>query len=289
MDRAFWDEVGRRIAEATGAPFRGRPAGGVGGGCINRAEKLMDVDGRRALFVKRNRADLLPMFEAEADGLAALAETGAIRAPRPVCWGEAAGEAFLALEWLDLGGRGDWSRMGQELAALHRATGGARFGWGRDNFIGATPQVNGWRDDWAGFFAESRLAYQFELASRRGARFQGVDRLLASAPEIIGEGVSPSLLHGDLWSGNAGFADGAPAIFDPAVYMGDREADLAMTELFGGFPRAFYEGYDRAWPRRPGYAKRRELYNLYHVLNHFNLFGGGYAGQAARMVAGLLA
>ncbi len=284
MSGEFWDQISSRISEASGRSFCGEPAGAPTGGCVNAAIKLRDRRTGEAYFVKRNRADLSAMFEAEADGLAALAATAAIRAPKPVCWGQAAGQAFLAIEWLDLDGRGDWRRMGEALAAMHRSTEIRSFGWGRDNYIGATPQPNGWQDDWAAFFAERRLGFQIRLAERNGERFQRVDRLIARLPEIIGDDVEPSLLHGDLWSGNAAFSDGRPAVFDPAVYVGDREADLAMTELFGGFPPAFYAAYRQAAPLRPGYRRRRELYNLYHVLNHYNLFGGHYGRQAADII-----
>jgi len=170
------------------------------------------------------------------------------------------------------------------LAALHRRQ-AARFGWARDNTIGATPQANGWCESWTMFWRERRLAPQLALAARNGYRIDvpPVWRLLE------GHEPAPSLLHGDLWSGNAGFLpDGAPVLFDPAVYYGDREADLAMTELFGGFPGEFYCAYNAAWPLASGYQQRKPLYNLYHLLNHLNLFGGGYLTQvraALRLLA----
>lgn len=175
----------------------------------------------------------------------------------------------LVLERLALGARADWPAMARMLAALHRNT-SPRFGWATDNWIGLAPQRNGWSDDWASFFFEERLAPQ---AHRAQLRLPDLRKLL--------EGHRPqaSLLHGDLWSGNAGFTPDGPVIFDPAVYYGDREADLAMTELFGGFPAEFYASYRRELPLDPGYEKRKHLYNLYHLLNHLNLFGAGYLGQ----------
>ena len=158
--------------------------------------------------------------------------------------------------------------MGRMLAKLHRVT-GPRFGWHRDNWIGLSPQQNGWCDDWAEFFWERRIRPQ---AERAGLQVSRGGLLENHKPQ-------PSLLHGDLWSGNAGFTAEGPVIFDPAVYYGDREADLAMTELFGGFPREFYDAYRKEWPVDDGYEKRKPLYNLYHLLNHLNLFGGGYLGQ----------
>jgi fructosamine-3-kinase len=154
---------------------------------------------------------------------------------------------------------------------------GPRFGWPRDNYIGATPQANAWCDDWAEFWRERRLRPQLEQARSKGFDLGKIaleDLLIKHQPE-------PALLHGDLWSGNAGFTAEGPVVFDPAVYYGDREADLAMTELFGGFPREFYDAYNEAWPLEAGYAQRKHLYNLYHLLNHLNLFGGGYLGQVS--------
>ncbi len=262
----------------------------VGGSALNGAWR---VETRAARwFVKVNRADRLPMFDAEAAGLAELAAAGAIRVPRPVACGSGGGQAFLVLEWLDLGGRRDPAALGRALAALHRRT-APRFGWSRDNTIGTTPQDNAWHDDWAAFFVERRLRPQFELAAAGGAGGRWRDdaaRLLAAVPRLLaGHRPMPSLLHGDLWGGNAGaLASGEPVLYDPAVYYGDREADVAMTELFGGFGDAFHAAYADAWPLPPGYPRRRTLYNLYHVVNHFNLFGGGYAAQAQAMIAELL-
>lgn len=241
-------------------------------------------------FVKIAPAEQREMLAAEAAGLEAIAATATVRVPRVLAGGSAAGHAFLALEWLALGRGGRDARLGHALAALHRHT-GPRFGWYRDNTIGATPQPNRWHDDWATFWVERRLGPQLALARANGFGDNGMGtRLLERVPSLLaGHAPEPSLLHGDLWSGNAAAtATGEPAVFDPAVYYGDRETDLAMTELFGGFGADFDEAYRAAWPLEPGYARRRTLYNLYHVLNHFNLFGGGYGDQAAAMFRALL-
>lgn len=279
------------ISEATGLPFEPKGGRAAGGGCINAAQVLEGGDGRR-YFVKLNSARRLAMFEAEAEGLAEILASGAIRAPRPVCTGVDGGEAWLVLEYLDMGGRGSGAELGRRLADLHRHT-GERFGWHRDNTIGSTPQVNTPAEDWVEFYRERRLRQQFELAARNGAPrrlLERAERLLKGLAGLFaGYRPVPSLLHGDLWGGNYGYAQGEPVIFDPAVYYGDREADLAMTELFGGFPADFYAAYREVWPLDSGYGVRRQLYNLYHVLNHYNLFGGGYLGQAERMTERLLA
>jgi len=278
------------IAAASGVAFRIGAAAPASGGCIHDSFRI-DGDGAR-YFVKTNTARLADAFAAEADGLAALIAAG-MRAPRPLGNGVASGRAYLVMEHLDLTGRGDWAAMGRALAAMHRTT-GRRFGWRRDNFIGSTPQSNRGHDDWTGFWRDARLLPQLALAARNGLGSRLVDageRLAAMLPRLLaGHAPQASLLHGDLWSGNAAFLpDGSPVLFDPAVYFGDREADLAMTELFGGFPPSFYAAYAEAWPLDAGYALRRDLYNLYHVLNHANLFGGGYAAQAEALIGRLLA
>jgi fructosamine-3-kinase len=286
-------ELARHIAAATGRPFTPAGTQAVGGGCINQSWVLEDR-GRR-YFVKLNDANRLAMFEAEAEGLCDLAAAGAVRVPQPVCSGVAEGQAFLALEYLPLRGLETHAqeRLGAQLAQLHRTT-AMGFGWKRDNTIGSTPQPNGETGDWVTFWHDRRLGFQLGLAAENGYRGslqrQG-ERLLEMLPAFFHD-YRPvaSLLHGDLWGGNAGAtADGKPVIFDPAVYYGDREADLAMTELFGGFGVRFHAAYREAWPLDPGYRVRKDLYNLYHVLNHLNLFGGGYRAQAERMIERLLA
>ncbi|MBU6353508.1 MAG: fructosamine kinase family protein [Cyanobacteria bacterium REEB498] len=273
----------------------------VGGGCIHRAWELQLADGRR-LFAKTNRAALLPVLEAEADGLAALHQAAAeLRIPQPLAVGEAAGEAVLVLEWLELapgqGGGGSheraWWQLGAQLAALHRASlnqPGQGFGWGRHNFIGSAPQPNGWMTRWADFFQQRRLAPQLQWAAASGHPMPGADTLLERLPTWLGaHRPEPCLVHGDLWSGNAALLQGGGgAVFDPAVYRGDREVDLAMAQLFGGFPASFFAGYDATWPLPAGHRQRVELYNLYHQLNHANLFGGGYWRQAQASISHLL-
>jgi len=249
--------------------------------------------GNAAFFVKLNGRDYVEMLEAEADGLRELDAANAVRVPSPVACGTVGEHAFLALEWLDFGRAGRDAVLGRALAQLHRTT-GPRFGGPRSNAIGTTPQDNAWSDDWATFFCDRRIAPQLTLAARNGHRGtlqSNGERLLAAIPALLaGHSPAPSLLHGDLWSGNAAaLASGEPVIFDPAVYYGDREADLAMTELFGGFGDDFYATYRDAWPLPAGYEVRRTLYSLYHVLNHLNLFGGGYLAQAEAMIARLLA
>jgi protein-ribulosamine 3-kinase len=288
---ALWEEIAETISQSSGEPFVARERHGLGGGCINSAYRV--ADGGRSYFVKLNSDDKLDMFEAEHEGLHELAEAGAIRVPQPLTTGLVEGQAFIVMEALALGGSGSQAQLGRELAALHRHS-CERFGWFRDNTIGSTPQSNLPDDSWLSFWREQRLGPQLEMAKNNGASrslFNDGERLLEAFPRLF-DGYTPtsSLLHGDLWSGNYAFArSGEPVIFDPAVYYGDREADMAMTELFGGFRDEFYVAYEEAWPLDPGYKVRKNLYNLYHIINHFNMFGGGYGSQAEGMTKRLLA
>jgi fructosamine-3-kinase len=290
---APWPDIEAAICEAAGHPFAIESRSVVGGGCINECYVVRGAG--RAFFVKLNAPERLPMFEAEAAGLAEIAGTNTVRVPQPVCHGAGGDASWLVLEYLELARSrsGALEELGRRLAAMHRVT-AARFGWHRDNTIGATPQLNTPGADWPAFWRERRLGYQFQLAAHNGHRGKLLargERLLERLPALFsGYAPRPSLLHGDLWSGNAAvMQDGTPVILDPAVYYGDREADIAMTELFGGFSAGFYRAYDDAYPREAGYRTRRTLYNLYHVLNHLNLFGGGYAARAERMIEELLA
>lgn len=285
------ESLSAEISRVLGRPFRAESISEASGGCIHRAAVL--EGGGERWFVKLNAADALPMFEAEMDGLAALAETEAFRVPRPLCCGVIGEQAYLVLEHLDLrpvAMREEATAFGRALAILHR-TAGTRHGWRRGNFIGATPQINTESDSWPRFFAASRLLPQIERAAAHGRALQKKGESLAEKLPafFLDHRPQPSLLHGDLWHGNAAMCGNAAAVFDPAIYFGDRECDLAMTELFGGFPEAFYAAYREAWPLADGYETRKTLYNLYHVLNHLNLFGSGYLRQAERMIDKLLA
>jgi len=283
-----WKGVENDLSKALGEAFRVAAARPVGGGCINDAF-LLD-GGSTRLFLKRNRRELLPMFEAEAAGLEEIRRSKTLRSPQPVATGTDASSSWLALELIEFGppSTAAAARLGEGLAAMHQCMAPA-FGWARDNYIGSTEQVNTWTEAWVEFLARRRLGPQLELASRKGADTRLItagERLIEELPAFFkGYKPAPSLLHGDLWGGNwAADQQGDPVIFDPAVYFGDREADLAMTELFGGFDDRFYQSYRDCWDIDPGYTTRRVIYNLYHVLNHFNLFGGGYGSQAREMV-----
>lgn len=288
-----WPDIERSIRETSGAPFVIESRAGIGGGCINECHVVHGCG--RAFFVKINAPDKAEMFSAEAAGLEEIGRTKTVRVPQPVCHGTCPAASWIAMEHLDLRAANEKSLrvLGRNLARLHCAT-SRRYGWDRDNTIGSTPQVNDPADDWIAFWRDRRLGYQLKLAASKGCHGRLVtsgERLLEKLPFFFAGYAPPaSLLHGDLWSGNAAMdASGDPVIYDPAVYYGDREADLAMTELFGGFAASFYEAYAAEYPLDAGYKTRRHLYNLYHVLNHLNLFGGGYGAQAQRMIEQLLA
>lgn len=284
--------IGREIAAARGIACAPLPAARLTGGS-NSCYRWDAAAG--AMFVKVGPRESHAAFAAEAAGLAALCAARALRVPRVLACAHTDTAAFLALEWIEAA-RASVAcerRLGEGLAALHAVT-APRFGWERDNTIGRTLQLNGWTDGWAEFFRERRLRPQLELAARNGfgtlLTARG-ERLLESLPALLSDHVvTASLLHGDLWGGNWLAANsGEPVIFDPAVYYGDREADLSLTRLFGGFSAAFYRAYEALAPLPPGATARSELYNLYHVLNHANLFGGGYAQQARASIERLLA
>ena len=287
---SLWEHIAADLAAATGEPCVLKQQGAVAGGCISEAQRVRF--GETDYFVKLTSASRVDMFMAEFDGLNELRQCTALHIPAPLCCGSDETSAWLVMEHLSLGGRGDPVALAEGLATMHRIC-HDEYGWYRSNTIGATPQDNTCSSDWVEFWRLHRLRFQLELAAHNGAP----GRLLSQGEKLLGvfpalfESHVPeaSLLHGDLWSGNYAYTPtGEPTLFDPAVYYGDREADLAMTELFGGFEPDFYAAYNNAWPLDSGYRTRKTLYNLYHILNHFNMFGGGYAGQAQRMMDSLL-
>ena len=284
--------VAQCIYDDTGSPFHLTGSQACAGGSINQAQRLTGTDGRE-FFVKLTGRDGAGMFAAEARGLEELQRCERLKIPKVIGTGSAGGTHFLVMEYLELGGRRDGVALGHGVADMHQKT-RARFGLDQDNFIGSTPQPNNEHDDWAEFYRSERLAFQRHLASQRRAPATLIRALEELEATLDGFFIDyrpvPSLLHGDLWSGNWGFlADARATIFDPAVYYGDREADLAMMELFGHPGQDFVAAYEEILPIDPGYRVRRTLYNLYHILNHDHLFGGGYGAQAERMIRQLLA
>jgi fructosamine-3-kinase len=287
-----WQSIAQHIEQTSGQIFSVKQQQTMGGGSINDAF-LLTGDDKRQYFVKTNLSGQKAMFEAEAKGLQEMASSNTIKVPEPVCFGENKSQSYIVLEYLDMGGRANQNVLGEQLAAMHQKT-AEQFGWVINNTIGATFQENTWNKSWIDFWSEQRLGFQLQLAAQNG--YGGVlqslgEKLLIEMPKLFtGREIKPSMLHGDLWGGNvAGLKDGTPVIFDPAFYYGDREADLAMTYVFGGFSADFYASYQNVFPLDDGFAVRKTFYNIYHIINHLNLFGGGYHGQSIHMLEQVLA
>lgn len=280
MKRHVREELSRALGSAV------RDVRSIGGGDINDAWRVETADGRR-VFVKTNDDADPEMFLREAEGLAWLAEAKALRVPEVL----AASESFLALELIEPGRRApDFAdRLGRGLAALHRF-GAEGFGWRADNFIGSLPQDNGHEASWASFYVKRRLEPQLRMAADSGRASaemrRGFARLFTTIESVVGPTEPPARLHGDLWGGNCHVGeDGAPVLIDPAVYGGHREMDLAMMQLFGGFSDRVFAAYDEAYPLAEGSYDRVPLHQLYPLMVHVNLFGGGYAGSVERILA----
>lgn len=285
-----WNAVDAHISACLGRNFNTSRCQSLSGGCINSAWQIRDD--YNVFFVKLNSTHFDEMFAAEFEGLQALRSSNSVRVPEPVVHGSTDDCAFLVTEFVPMDNRFSATQFGEQLAAMHSCT-ERHYGWHRDNTIGSTEQRNNWQSDWILFWREQRLGFQLQLAKQNGhnGRLPDLGARLAEKFSAFFAGYTPwaSLLHGDLWSGNISGCDNAPVIYDPAVYYGDREADLAMTELFGGLPKVFYDAYNATMPLDNGYRIRKHLYNLYHILNHLNLFGGGYYGQSIRLMQQLLA
>ncbi|MBK1688660.1 fructosamine kinase family protein [Rubrivivax gelatinosus] len=281
--------VAAALAARLGGPWHVRTLGASGFTATGRADGAGGP-----LFVKTLPAAEADTLAAEADGLQALAATATLRVPAVAgCWIDD-GLALLALEWLELRASADGARLGAALGALHAAApaeGDGRFGWRRNNRLGSTVQRNAWSsagglDGWIEFFGQRRLMAMHQALATAGAPAalgHAVEAVVAALPRFFDDGHLPraSLIHGDLWSGNHGaLADGTPVVYDPAVSVSDAEAELAMLELFGSPPPGFWPAYRATAGLAQGYERRRPLYQLYHLLNHALLFGGGYVAQS---------
>lgn len=276
----MWHFVSEKISETINYDFICDDIRAVEGGDTHQAFKISD--GKKRFFVKTNSAEFIHNFQCESTGLERLRNTDIVRIPRPICHGIAEQQSFLVLEHITLkeADEKSWFDLGCALAKLHQQT-HQRYGADANNYLGPTQQPNGWSDDWAAFFAEHRIGYMLQKLAEHAIRFVDIDQAISSVKTHLKDHQpKPSLLHGDLWVGNVGFHNHQPVIFDPAYYFGDRETDLAMSELFAGFPPAFYDGYQQTWPLDSGYQQRKIIYQLYHILNHALLFGGHYTKSA---------
>lgn len=302
MDRQYATELKRALACILGEhDFQISSCQPTSGGCINRADSVELVDGRK-FFVKSHSnlesQSTAGLFTTELAGLVRLSRGSPIRVPKVIGYAapqtQEGGNHFLVLEWIPTSSPtpSAWKLLGAQLAGQH-ASSSERFGLDEDNFIGKTPQPNAWHESWPDFFATQRLGFQLELveANRLGSAelLRLGDQLRCNLPSYIRSDEQPALLHGDLWSGNVVFdMHGRPVVFDPAVYYGNREAELALPTLFGGFPPKFWESYQRSWPLPSGWERRLEIYKLYHLLNHLNLFGSGYSQQCMQILRNIL-
>lgn len=288
---SLWQTISQHISDSTGEAFTISEQQMVGGGCINQTTKLSD--GVRHFFIKTNHQHHGDMFEVEALALQEMANSHTVKVPLPICYGNNDEHCYLVLEFISLTGEANLTEFAQQFAAMHKVT-QPQFGWHRNNTIGSTPQINTWQNDWLEFWRTQRLGFQLERAARNGysGKLQNLGERLMADCSVLFANYQPqaSMLHGDLWGGNfSALADGRGVIYDPAFYYGDRETDLAMTYLFGGFGPLFYRAYNDAWPLDDGFAVRKNFYNLYHIINHTNLFGGGYHDQAINMIEQILA
>jgi fructosamine-3-kinase len=276
------------IREHDHPDFPWESASSVAGGCIHDSWKI--DGGGRCYFLKRNNRSFAEAFYCEDYALKKIRETQTVRVPKTIGTGIIDDQAFLLMEWLEMRSPTATTQevMGKQLAQLHRQT-SEKFGWEHDNFVGRLPQKNQWQDHWCDFWIQNRLQPQWQWAQEKGLKLEALDSFIPVVNEILKDHhPHPSLLHGDLWGGNmAATTDQTPVIFDPASYYGDRETDLAFSEMFGGFSSGFYKAYEKEFPLAPGYPTRKELYNLYHLLNHYNHFGGAYGSEAVGAVKSL--
>jgi fructosamine-3-kinase len=289
---SFIDALSGAASEALGRPIileHMTGSGGSGGGGASTGA-VRDTTTNTKYFVKSASSSSSNMLYAEYLGVKEMAETNTVKCPRPIAFGDCNNgkTSFVLFEYLEFTSGGSQYELGQQLARMHRKQ-SDKFGFHVDNTIGATPQPNlPWMDDWADFWDTHRLGHMLKLTQNAGLANDQIKTLREKTRKLLSHKPVPSLLHGDLWGGNKGFVKSSgkiiPCIFDPATYYGDREADVAMTYLFGGFTGDFYKGYNEEWPLPADFEKRKVVYNLYHILNHEVLFGGGYANQARGMI-----
>lgn len=284
-----WKNIEQQIRAHIEPKFTLKNQQPISGGCINQCWHIHSQ--QHDFFIKLNDKSQLNMFKAEAFSLQQLHSTNTLFTPLPLLTGKTEQHSFLIMEHYQLSNHGTQAELGTQLALLHQHQ-HQQFGFENNNFIGTNIQYNNWHTDWATFWQTERLLPQLELGRNSGFSKSLLGKgiqLLDHIPSLLNHNPKASLLHGDLWSGNTAFLNNhKPCIFDPASYYGDHECDLAMTELFGGFSQAFYHAYQQISPLDYGYHTRKHIYNLYHILNHANLFGGGYLRQAESTIIDLL-
>ncbi len=250
------------------------------------------TDGLQSYFIKLNNKAFFSHFQAEAYSLNKLKSLTNLACPEITAIGTSLDKSFLVLNYINFSKSKPvlWYQLGQQLAQMHFETAHGQFGWQHDNYIGKTVQPNHWSSNWTTFFAEQRIAWQLQLLSEKSIVLGNIDHIAQVCHDaLLHHHATPCLVHGDLWQGNTGFTKEQAMIFDPACYYGDREVDIAMSELFGHFPEDFYRGYQAEYPLNKGYEQRKLVYNFYHILNHANIFGGIYLEQAKATLARIMA
>lgn len=277
----MWHFISEQISQTTQRDFICNEIREIQGGNSHGTFKISGENKR--FFVKTNKKIYLSNFEAEAEGLEHLSQSELIRTPKVICVGVVSDHSFLVMEYISMteGTHTDWYKAGQALADMHKNFSQKMYGWQTDNFIGLTPQANQWTKKWSHFYAEQRIGLMLQLLYEKGIQLVDIDKAVEVIKNLFaGHNPKASMLHGDLWQGNLGFNHQQLVLFDPAFYFGDRESDMAMTELFGRFPDNFYHGYADVWPLDHEYQYRKPIYQLYHILNHALLFGGHYLDSA---------
>ncbi|MEZ8026124.1 hypothetical protein A1OW_03230 [Enterovibrio norvegicus] len=284
----MWHSLSVQLSLTLGQQFEVDEKTPIDGGDINECYAISS--GNIRFFVKVNSRESLAIYEAEAESLRHLANSGAVSVPQVIYIGVIKEKAVLVLDYIPMKPLNEESAylLGREMAHLHQWGDQLEYGFDIDNFVGTTEQRNNWHRKWANFFADHRIGLLLKLAEERGMSFGDVESIVESIKErLTGHQPKPSLLHGDLWTGNASMSIHGPIVYDPACYWGDREVDIATTQLFSGFPERFYEGYAEVWPLDEEFESRKDIYNLYHMLNHCLLFGGHYLEETEALITKL--
>lgn len=286
----MWSAIAQAISTEIDEDFHITNKNAISGGDINSAYLISDA--KNQYFVKLNDKNKLNLFEAEAFNINAIAQSQQIHSTEVITTGTTLDKSYLVLKYCNFTQPTpeNWATLGKELARMHLLTTHGKFGWPHDNYIGSNNQPNRWQSNWRTFFAEQRIAWQLQLLAEKSIVFGDIDYISSICHDLLcHHKVEPCLVHGDLWRGNVGFINKTPIIFDPACYYGDREVDIAMTELFGQFPNEFYQSYHENYPLPPCYEQRKHVYNFYHILNHVNLFKGSYIEQAQALLSRIIA
>ena len=281
----MWAAISDAISKAVKNDFFIEDKISINGGDINLAFIVSgNINGEnQKYFIKLNDKSKFALFEAEYENLKRIKTLSNINCTNVITLGTTLDKSFIVFSYEDFLPPNDtlWNELGVQLAKFHLDTSHGQFGWFEDNFIGTTLQPNRWQSNWKMFFCEQRIAWQLQLLNEQSIVLGDTDYIIAICKDLLAHHqVSPCLVHGDLWQGNIGFTEHHPIIYDPACYFGDREVDIAMTELFGQFPAAFYRGYQQTYPLSVSYEERKIVYNFYHILNHLNMFKGAYIEQA---------